>query len=772
MLPQDLHKLHIPKPPGGHQPAALCRTADGGGPAGPGSVILDSQDHTGRAGLRFDGRGMVLPHSILGTLEDFRSYLEAKGDTELMDRLPKAQRNAPSEPPGGLPSEAEGSGVSAGHRNTERNALQHWNTHMTQRRRQQDFLSELLARPVGGLLMNQASSFRGTQEQRELLNQVMPLLHSGYGYRVGSEFWSLPQRYGDEMSGITATLTQTEQGRRQPLTHVGQPGSIRRESGLTSAGTRPASLTWDQSRYLQQQNQELREFLQDMDINKPDMDGLEVIGSSKPFTSITVCCGPVLEEEEEEEEKMKKENLDPLAQFDDVQSDLLLIPALRFCGQLATWTGNSTSNQGEAGISATMLFEALTGERASSHLELHNEGSTAIFYSWQQLLVPQSFPELRPQTKSLFFYFSSSSGVIRPGDTQRVDFIFKSEEPGIRTELWQLTTHPVLLQGASMQLTLKGVALSQDQTADQRLFIETKLEKVVKVKLCRSIVSEVLRGVCSPERPSSPAELHLTEEQQFLSKNSELQFLHQPVEELKRLWEEVYPGCTWDLSVDSLRQAVLSLPEHESVKEESLARLNVLLLQLSGPGQLQRQQITAAAAGQQLWRKLLDSLAGEALRLRDLLGLPERETWSHHTEEALPSDADMAENKEEKSDKKGGAAPKEERSGVRSRFKDDNKESKSATTERSAEDSRKKGRRREDVGKRCREKQGKELSSPQASLTDLRPDSVSQPPDEEHGELMDIYTRLLHKKVYSLMGELVDNLCDLMDELHKGDEHY
>lgn len=70
------------------------------------------------------------------------------------------------------------------------------------------------------------------------------------------------------------------------------------------------------------------------------------------------------------------------------------------------------------------------------------------------------------------FCFPSRLGVIRPGDTQRVEFIFKSEEPGINTERWQLDTHPVLLQGASMQVTLRGVALYQDKTADQRLFIE------------------------------------------------------------------------------------------------------------------------------------------------------------------------------------------------------------------------------------------------------------------------------------------------------------
>lgn len=39
---------------------------------------------------------------------------------------------------------------------------------------------ELLERPVENLLMNQADHFRETQEERELLNQVMPLINTGY----------------------------------------------------------------------------------------------------------------------------------------------------------------------------------------------------------------------------------------------------------------------------------------------------------------------------------------------------------------------------------------------------------------------------------------------------------------------------------------------------------------------------------------------------------------------------------------------------------------
>lgn len=58
--------------------------------------------------------------------------------------------------------------------------------------------------------------------------------HVFQGHRVGSEFWSVPQHYGDEMSGITATLTQTERGNRPAVTRVAQPLSTRLESGTHS----------------------------------------------------------------------------------------------------------------------------------------------------------------------------------------------------------------------------------------------------------------------------------------------------------------------------------------------------------------------------------------------------------------------------------------------------------------------------------------------------------------------------------------------------------
>ncbi|XP_029545924.1 MYCBP-associated protein, partial [Salmo trutta] len=424
--PEDLEKLRVPQPPKEPQkPTAVTRVLvrktrppddirKGVRVAVARPLAQDTTtqplDYTGPGGPRFDAQGMVLPHSILGSLEDFRTEMQARGETELVRRVPAPQR-AISQVLGGQRGAERPPPVPRGQRDIQSHALQHWHTHMTQRRHQQDLISNLLQKPVDRLLMNQSNRFREIQEQRELITRGLPAIHSGQGYRVGSEFWSLPQRFGDELSGISATLTQTQRGQQEPVTHIAQPHSIRMESGNVLPETCGSpSRTWDQSLYLQHRRHELRDVLKDLDFNQPEIDGLEVIGTGQPFTSVTVKRSPILEEEEREElsEAEQKENHDPLSQFDDVMLDAVLVPALRFCGQPARWTGNSTSHKGEVGISARVTFEALSGERASSDMEVQNEGSTAVYYSWQRLAVPHSFPDARTHTHTQHFYFNTS----------------------------------------------------------------------------------------------------------------------------------------------------------------------------------------------------------------------------------------------------------------------------------------------------------------------------------------------------------------------------
>ena len=63
-----------------------------------------------------------------------------------------------------------------------------------------------------------------------------------------------------------------------------------------------------------------------------------------------------------------------------------------------------------------------------------------------------------------------------PGETLRFPFVFKSECAGVFTEQWLLETRPVLCGGASLALTLRGVALQEDKYEKQREELEVSKE--------------------------------------------------------------------------------------------------------------------------------------------------------------------------------------------------------------------------------------------------------------------------------------------------------
>ncbi|TWW53136.1 hypothetical protein D4764_0146080 [Takifugu flavidus] len=73
-------------------------------------------------------------------------------------------------------------------------------------------------------------------------------------------------------------------------------------------------------------------------------------------------------------------------------------------------------------------------------------------------------------------------------------------------QLAQWTGNSTNYQGASVQVTLMGFAVSEDRTAELRRHLETRLEKTVTEKFCRSMVYKILEGVQTRERSSSLVE--------------------------------------------------------------------------------------------------------------------------------------------------------------------------------------------------------------------------------------------------------------------------
>ncbi|XP_073462769.1 MYCBP-associated protein isoform X3 [Aquarana catesbeiana] len=598
--------------------------------------------------------GQLQPHNILGSLQELRKEATARGNLQVAELVPERTPDFLS-----LGTQDEAGRLQQKeniccHHNQD-NALLNWQYHMDLRKRQLDSLSRRLGKPNEQLVMNVCDDYRWIQEERHAIDRCIPALESGKGYRVGSEFWSVPERIGNELSGLTITLMQRERGYPSPITHIGKTSRIKQETGL--AGRPPYYNTWDKSLYLQHRRHELKAIMEELNFTKPDIDGLEVVGRGRPFSSVSTEQFPLLHEQHQETPTEEKENLDPLQDYPDVVPDVVFGPSLLFCGQPATWIEDPVSHRDKTGISTRITFEALAGEKASSTIEVVNNGSAAIWYEWRRLPNTSNLGEHRKEAQVQHFYFNTSAGVILPGETQTFSFHFKSPTAGIFGEDWEFCTHPVLLAGALIQVSLWGIALYEDKTAPVREELQREMESQEAKFIAQKIIQEILEGVRSPERPQSPPTC-VTEEEMFHLMNPELHYKNQTVQGLQQLWREYIspdtqtspvlsedsmdhvlvgsylleqngleteeePSSEWNLSVVHLKQASDMIPEDEP-RETFLCHVNRLVSELTTPAQEVPVDLLQQAC-LQLWRDAIDKLVERSMELRFVLGMPDKD---------------------------------------------------------------------------------------------------------------------------------------------------
>nr|XP_041575881.1 MYCBP-associated protein isoform X2 [Taeniopygia guttata] len=663
-----------------------------------------------------DGCEEILPHHILGSLQEFRMEALARRNTQLADAIkvphPDVTAAALEEEHGEEKKEKARQAHLLEHK-----AFQNWRHQMAIRKKQEKHLGEILHRPENELLMNMSDNYRQIQEERDLIDRSLPALFPGKGYRVGSEFWSLPEQIGDELTGLTVTLTRTECGHPEPLTHVGKPPTVQRETGLKPPKRIPCHLNWDKSLFLKHRQQELKPLLEELGFHKPDLEGLEVIGKGQPFTSVSAEAFLHTTISEEIETLS-----DPVGDFFTAVPEAERVPSLIFCGQPARWIKGITACRKEIGIAARLTFETLASEKAESFLTVINDGRAAIWYNWMRL--PQQIPSREVKGRRVpCFYFDTRPGVILPGETRRFSFIFKSERAGIFSEPWEFRTHPLLLGGALLQVTLWGIAVYEDKFADFREKLESELAAREGASIVKDILNELVDQVGTPERTPSPVDAYVTEEELFHRKNPQLHYQHQVVKQLHKLWRQHLPVPSvleeeepldqrstaedmedqdstletpsawssttelpcgkytleeaprerstekeeagpsgWNLSLEDLKQAIMSISGEEQ-QEEALTQLNKAALELCVE-QRPTQSDLLYPLCLQLWRRAIDDLVSCSLRLRSLLGLTKEDTYV----EAVPEETEevkqgggkkggkedkIASKKEEKMDKEG-----------------------------------------------------------------------------------------------------------------------
>ncbi|KAF6095587.1 MYCBP associated protein [Phyllostomus discolor] len=496
-------------------------------------------DYSG-PGDSFYSHDQILPHHILGSLQDFQRIAVAQGNTQLAELIhtpPSLMTLIPAteEPKQKAPKEEKASLWAPA---PQHNFMRNWQRNLALWKRQQEALSERLKKPVGELLMHVGETYRQIQEERELIDRVLPTQHDGKCTEETSGFWSRLEYLGDEVTGLLMTKTKSQRGLLEPVTHIRKPHSIQKEMGLLARKDAPYRHTWDRSLFLTHRRQELQSIMAELDFNQQDIDGLEVVGRGQPFSAVTAKDFTVLNERSQRSSSEDTVTLDLLTHYPDVTPMPVLGPSLLFCGKPACWIrGCNTQDKRQVGIAVSLTFETLEGQKTSSELTVVNNGTVALWYDWRRQSQPDCFQDLK-KNRMQHFYFNNREGVLLPGETRTFTFFFKSLHAGIFRECWEFGTHPTLLGGAILQVNLHAVSLAQDIYREERELLEKDLASHEAATIVQSVLRELLEGILTQERAQTPEDVYLTEEDLFHHRNPGLHYQHQVVQNLHRLWNQ------------------------------------------------------------------------------------------------------------------------------------------------------------------------------------------------------------------------------------------
>lgn len=68
--------------------------------------------------------------------------------------------------------------------------------------------------------------------------------------------------------------------------------------------------------------------------------------------------------------------------YPDVYPQPIFGPSLMIAGRSAAWNGSTNNRVGEIGLSCRVLLQAKVKENVVSTLDVHNNGTAAVYYSW------------------------------------------------------------------------------------------------------------------------------------------------------------------------------------------------------------------------------------------------------------------------------------------------------------------------------------------------------------------------------------------------------
>jgi len=475
-------------------------------------TLKDGSEATTSSGPRYDDAGHMVPHSILGSKDE---YVAAAGYDPTQSGSSATTRHASVDlaaMPTARASAAVAAAMNPDHpsriwpEGKEKRQLNRWTEAARDWERQESDLAAKLGRAPAELMMNSEAQYRRVKEKREQVDitlsdpSAMRSFEKGHGYRVRSEYWAQPNI---TKSGLQTTLTMRQRGLNsapESFTYVSKPASVLDE--LHQAG-RPAGAALDRTipffrtSYIQERGADLREAVEQLFPHEPDVAGLEVVGRAILSPDCLGFAGTVatsLADEPQADlavdtdahsesvavaESTPRENAHEAAHHASVQPG----PHLKIVGTDETRGGGATR----------VHFQTSVGAAEMASLVLENRGTTALIVSWHKVEAPNALGKVEDNAQR--FFFDHRPVTILPGERRALPVQFRSRVGGMFLETWAASVLPSV--GADCEVCFCGTAIREDEFQPAREAVEAALEKA----LMRRAIADMLHTLITRIHP-------------------------------------------------------------------------------------------------------------------------------------------------------------------------------------------------------------------------------------------------------------------------------
>ncbi|OAF67899.1 MYCBP-associated protein [Intoshia linei] len=568
----------------------------------PKDAKLKSLVYSDFAGPNFDDYGNVIPHSIIGTVAEYKSACQKYFNVNFDEKESIVPNMFESPSP----------------RYSECGPFKNWKRNIKIQNRQINNIKKVTGKKYKDVLISDVSNFRVKREMAQLMEKFLPEIENGHGYRRNSEFWNQCEFITKQKNPLHISLNLTQKGLDQ-FEFIGFPAFTIHEKGIKDKSI-ITTMSQIKNPYFRKRWKQLLDFDNLDIINKKEYSLLMSNRTSNIIqTSIE---GGFLSQDQIDDVNKTSQNVHQESEKECQESQKY--PTLEFDDYTLHWPelndedddNNSVQNPLSENIAYQkwIFFETFDIDEISEEcINITNSGPTSISYKWVLMEKIKNFDI--PEENIHNFYFISQSGTLYPNQPQSFKFYFKSSKIGMYREKWLLKLEPSFEKAGHIIISMKGVCTTLNKAKERRKNIITKnINRFQNERISKKIIYQIIEDIRPFERPVSPIESFQTHVDVFKGYNPNLHYSESAIRDFSKIFRDVAgPKSQWDMNIESIICNLDNIKDKGTKKQDIVTNVNKLGLQRKTVENVCRIIISEIA----------DKIAIESIRLKILIGFNE-----------------------------------------------------------------------------------------------------------------------------------------------------